>query len=171
MPPPTVTLHPATDADQPTLRRLMQLYCYDFSDMIPMPFSDDALFGDPGYIDEQLGRGHDLYLIRANGRLAGFAIVTRHSLLSPDAGITDMTQFFVIRHWRKKGVGSNAAQQLLNRYPGPWEIRVIDENTVAQAFWREVVTRHTRGNFAESRSDTNVHRGPVFTFTSPKRPA
>jgi len=164
-----VALHPATPDDQPALRHLMQLYLYDFSEFEDVPIDDDGLFGHREFIEEQFGPAHDTYVIRANGDLAGFAIVTRGSYLAHDPNVTDMTQFFILRGWRKRGVGADAAQQLFSKYRGPWEVRVIDPNTVARQFWREIITRYTQGNFAESRSDGPRHIGPVFTFTTPTR--
>lgn len=162
-----VTLHPAMPGDQSALRRLMQLYLYDFSEFAEVPINDDGMFGHKEFIEEQFGPAHDTYVIRAHGDLAGFAIVTRGSYLAHDPTITDMTQFFIVRAWRKRGVGASAAQQLFSKYPGPWEVRVIDPNTNARAFWRESISRYTQGDFAETRSDTARHQGPVFTFSAP----
>ncbi len=166
MPTPLVTLHPATPDDQPTLRRLMQLYLYDFSEFDDVPLDDDGFFGHREFIEEQFGPAHETFLIRADGQLAGFAILTRGSFLAHDLAINDLTQFFIVRAWRKRGVGASAAQQLFARHAGPWEVRVIDANTIARAFWRETITRYTQGNFAETRTDSPRHKGPVFTFTT-----
>jgi len=163
---PAVTLRIAAPDDRPTLRRLMQLYCYDFSEFTNIPLHDDGLFGDPPFIEEQLGPDHRQFLLYADGRLAGFAIVTPASYLTGDTHITDMTQFFVVRAERMQGVGAAAASQLFNRYPGKWEVRVIDTNLPAQAFWRTAIDRHTHANFAEEFANTHRHHGPVFTFTT-----
>lgn len=166
---PRVTLHPAIPDDQPALHRLMQLYLYDFSEFSEVPIDDDGLLGHREFIEEQFGPAHDVYLIRANGDLAGFAIVTRGSYLAHDPAVTDLTQFFVLRAWRKRGVGASAAMQVFALYPGPWELRVIDPNTNAHAFWEKIITRYTQNKFTESHYEGARHKGPVFTFTTPTR--
>jgi len=163
------TVHPATAHDQPMLRRLMQLYLYDFSELEEIELDDDGVLGHREFVEEQLGPRHDVYVIRAGGQLAGFAILTRGSYLAHDSGVMDMTQFFVARGFRKRGVGASAAQQLFAKYPGAWEVRVIDSNTAARSFWRETINRFTRGNFAESRANSARHKGPVFSFVTPAR--
>ncbi len=170
MPTSVVTLHAATPEDQPALRRLMQLYLYDFSEFEDIEINDDGSLGHREFIEEQFGPAHDVYVIRADGQLAGFAILTRGSYLANDPAVMDMTQFFIIRGCRKRGVGASAAQQLFSTYPGPWEVRVIDSNSVARTFWRATITRYTRGNFAETRSESHRHKGPVFAFTSRAHP-
>ncbi len=34
-----------------------------------------------------------------------------------------MAEFFVLRRWRRTGVGRAAVRDLLERFPGTWEIR------------------------------------------------
>jgi len=163
---PLVTLHPATPADQPRLRRLMQFYLYDFSELEDIDIDDDGVLGHREFIEEQFSPAHEVFLIRADAQLAGFAILTQGSFITHNSDVTDMTQFFILRAWRKRGVAAAAAQQLFARHPGPWEVRVIDSNTVARAFWRETITRFTGGNFDESRNNQQRHQGPFFAFTS-----
>lgn len=167
---PHITVTPATPADRLALDRLMQLYCYDFSQFADMPIGDDGRFGDPQFIEEQLGGNHDIYMIRADGQLAGFAIVTRRSLLTGNPEVTDMAQFFVLRPCRRRGVGAGAARQLFDRYPGPWEVRVIATNTPAQAFWRRIIKEYTEGVFSETQSDSPRQPGLVFSFRASPQP-
>ena len=77
-----------------------------------------------------------------------------------------MAQFFVMRGYRREGVGRTAATILFDRHPGPWEVRVIEENLPAEAFWRSVIERYTSGAFKVSEIDVPSDAGTLFSFTS-----
>ena len=161
-----VSVSPATEAEGPALRRLMQLYCYDFSDFSKMKMNDDGTFGNPEFIEEQFGAEHASYTLRCRGAMVGFAIVSPRNFLTGKSGVTDMAQFFVMRGYRREGVGRTAATILFDRHPGPWEVRVIEENLPAEAFWRSVIERYTSGAFKVSEIDVPSDAGTLFSFTS-----
>ncbi len=161
-----VCVSPATEAEGPALRRLMQLYCYDFSDFSDVQINDDGTFGDSEFIEEQFGPEHTSYVVRSGKELAGFAIVSPRSYLTGKSGVTDMAQFFVMRGYRGEDVGRTAASLLFDRYPGPWEVRVIKGNLGAEAFWRSVVDRYTDGAFNVSKIEAGNDSGALFAFTS-----
>lgn len=161
-----VNVAEASEADQPMLRRLMQLYCYDFSGFFEMPLNEDGTFGDPAFIEEQFGAGHRTFVIRGDSAISGFAVVTERSYLSGTAGVNDMAQFFVIRGRRRGGVGEAAASQLFTLFSGPWEVRVMKENTAALGFWRSIIDRYTGGSFAEGPETDSPLGGTLFRFES-----
>ena len=65
-----------------------------------------------------------LYLIRVRGRVAGFALVTRGSPATADPLDLDLAEFFVLRSYRRSGVGRRAAVLLWNSLPAHWIVRV-----------------------------------------------
>ncbi len=159
-----VTLLAATAADQPTLGNLMQLYSYEFSDLLDLDVTDSGLFAqrDLGrFFQEPLYR---VFFIRAGGKLAGFVIIYHRSRLSDEPGVLDMAEFFVLRRYRRQGVGARAAVQAFTTFRGKWEVRQVPKNTAATAFWRKVIGRYTGGRFEESVLDDTRWRGPVQTF-------
>ena len=82
------------------------------------------------------------------------------------AGAFDMAEFFVMRRYRRKGVGAAAATAAFDRFKGPWEIRQRRENVAATAFWRRVIGGYTGGKFDEVHWDNAAWTGPVQTFTT-----
>jgi predicted acetyltransferase len=77
-----------------------------------------------------------------------------------------MAEFFVMRRYRRKGVGLAAASAIFDRFKGPWEVRQRDENVEATAFWRRVIAHYTGGRYQEVRWDDAAWTGPVQSFTS-----
>jgi predicted acetyltransferase len=105
------------------------------------------------------------YVIRVGGQDVGFALVRDHMA----ARLHEMAEFYVERAWRRCGVGRHAAQALFARHPGFWHLQVLEENTIARAFWRSVVpspadeTRHVAANgrrfvVMQFRADVAVRR-------------
>ena len=163
---PVISLSPASKAERPALDNLMQLYIYDWSELRPLDVRDDGRFPDyplDAYWADS--RRHPL-LLRVDGRLAGFALVSEGSRLTGAPGVFDMAEFFVMRRFRRKGVGLAAASMAFDRFKGLWEIRQHDENTAATAFWRRAIDRYTGGNYREVRWDDRAWTGPVQMFTS-----
>jgi predicted acetyltransferase len=167
----SVTLERVTVEHSPLLANLLELYIHDLSAAFRhVELGEDGRYGYPAlalYWSEPERRF--AFLIRAEGRVAGFALATRGSPLSADPDVLDVTEFFVLRRYRGSGVGRRAAALLWQRLPGRWLVRVSERNSAALPFWRSVIADFTSGAAIESE-----HPGPperpsrwhVFTFES-----
>jgi predicted acetyltransferase len=161
-----IDLERALPAQRDVLRHLMQLYVYDFSEVLGLEVEEDGRFAAPAleaYWED--ARRHP-FLVRASGRLAGFALVHRGSRLTGDGDVWDMAEFFVLRRHRRAGVGLAAARQVFAAHPGRWEVRQRREATAATAFWRRAIGESTGGAFTEVDVDDATWRGPVQHFRS-----
>jgi predicted acetyltransferase len=160
-------LVPAERRHLPLLESMFQLYVYDFGEMITTRLGDDGRFTPtrpmaPYFEDDW----RHPFLIRVDDAWAGFAFAHRGSRISGDHDTWDVGELFVMRGFRRSGVGAAAAGALFDRFPGRWEVRQIPENTAATAFWRRVIGDRTGGGFTEEVHDSERWRGPVQTFTS-----
>jgi predicted acetyltransferase len=160
----------ATAEDRPVLANLIQFYLYDFTDFKDWDVQEDGRFGDYGLDGCWTTDDRHPFLIRADGKLAGFAIVDSRSHLTGERGIWDVADFFVLRRYRKRGVGERAARRLFDRFRGRWEVRVMAGNLGAQAFWRTVIGRYTDGRFEEVQWHDSRWRGPVQLFDNSPQP-
>lgn len=165
-----VRLRVATAGDATALGNLLELYVHELSDVFPgLHVGADGRFGYPklpSYFEEE---GRFPFLIERNGRLAGFALVTRGSPASNDPSVFDVAEFFVLRAERAGGVGRRAAELLWRRFPGPWTVRVAETNRGAVGFWSSVVLAFAHGDSVDLRR-AGDHRGMgwrIFTFRSP----
>jgi predicted acetyltransferase len=139
--PPLAELLPATIEAKPVLSNLYQLYIHDLTEFVEQALGDDGRFGYdplPQYWTEP---DRFPFLVKAEGRLAGFALVKRGSSFSGDPNVWDMGDFFIIRGARGHGVGTAVAQQLWWKFPGVWEIRVMPANIPALQFWKRAISR------------------------------
>lgn len=167
-----VTLVEAPPSAEPVLERLMQLYAYDFSEIMPLDVDELGRFagGTPLATCWQEPWRH-AYLIRVaregegrEGRIAGFTILDERSRLTGDPGVADVAEFFVLRRYRRLGVGLAAAAAAFALYPGRWEVRQTAANTAATGFWRRAVNTVTGGAYTETIVDDARWRGPVQRF-------
>lgn len=154
----------AKKKDADTVANLMQLYLYDFSE-----FSGEAI-GANGRFDYKY---LDLYwedpdrypfLVRTDGHLSGFALVRFEADPVNATGVMEMAEFFVMRSFRRKGVGSDAARRLWNLFPGQWRLNIWRANVPAYNFWKPLIADYTNNKFEEKGKGTRLLGETVFSF-------
>jgi predicted acetyltransferase len=161
-----ISLDPARKDERLVLDNLFQLYTYDWSERLPLDVGDDGRFD--GYPLDAYWRDdwRHPFLIRVDGKPAGFALVSARSRLTGTAGVSDMAEFFVMRRYRRKGVGFAAASAVFDRFKGPWEVRQRPDNADATSFWRRVIARYTNGSYQEDVWNDASWTGPVQRFST-----
>lgn len=130
-------LRRATAADLPRIENLMQFYNYDLSESTPLSFAENGLYAlRPKQAYWSTPTVHP-YLIEVGTALGGFAVVDQE-VVAPTSTF-NLGYFFVGRRFRNKGFGKQIVRQLLQRYPGTWEIYHLRGNEAAMRFWSGVI--------------------------------
>jgi GNAT superfamily N-acetyltransferase len=93
-------------------------------------------------------------------------LVTRGSPATEDPADLDVAEFFVLRRYRRRGVGRHAAHALWDRLTGSWVVRVADRNDRGRAFWERVVSAYTGGRFCVKRAPGRGHEWIVYRFAT-----
>jgi predicted acetyltransferase len=143
---PEIAFRTAEWPDRPVLARLLELYQYDMSEVWPQ---DLNIHGEYGFAVDRYLRNPLLraYLFLVDGRYAGFGLV------DPDVSLPGnqhwMGQFFVMKRYRRLGVGRLGARHMFERHRGRWEVGQMPLNFAAQDFWRRVIAEYTGGNYVE----------------------
>ncbi len=162
-----VTLVSASSADAALLANLLELYVHDLSETFQVAPGEDGRFGYeklPLYFSEPTRRFP--FLIRFRERIAGIAFVTRGSPLCDDLEALDVAEFFVLRGYRRFGVGRSAAFLLWDRLPGSWVVRVSEGNRAGIPFWDAAIREYTRDAYTATQRPGSPHPWRVFTFKS-----
>lgn len=158
-----ISIDKATIEEKSVLRNLMELYNYDFTEFDPEDVNEHGLYGYKYFDHYWTDEGRYPFLVRVDGKYAGFALV-RVIEFGYDIYTFSMAEFFVMKKYRKTGVGKYIAMELFNKFKGKWKVAVIEENKPAQLFWRKVVQEYTGGKFEEVREEG--WSGPIEAFVS-----
>jgi len=167
---PQVELEATGPERRETIANLIQLYTHDFSDYwIGLPqgeLGEDGRFGAYPHLDSYWAEAdREAMLIRADGKLAGFALVNAFA----NSGLpTDfsMAEFFVARKYRRLGVGQAAAVDIIRARPGQWDIAVTRRNDPAKPFWRWVAAATAVGEVEERDQNDQHWNGLILRFRS-----
>ncbi len=143
----------AQRAAKPVLRRLVELHAHDSSEFDGKDVDQHGEFGYKWFDHYWTEPHRHPFLIRVDGKIAGYAFVSELGTA------TSMSEFFVLRKYRRRGVGRIVASQMFARFPGPWTVRQTPGNDAATAFWRSVIPTH----FEEATNDD----GTVQRFEVP----
>lgn len=154
-------VRPARLEDRTPIQRMLELYQHDLSDIWDQ---DLDIHGEYGYSLDRYGSNGECraYLATVAGHYAGFALVDRAAKVGADAYWMD--QFFVLKKYRRRGVGRHLARSVLASLPGRWEVGQMPENRRAQAFWRTVISDCTAGKFEQHEIAEGWWRGVVQCF-------
>jgi predicted acetyltransferase len=163
-----VRLDAATLSDADLLSNLLELYIHDLSAAFPnVEMGADGRFGYPKlplYWSEPERRF--AFLIKCDERVAGFVLATRGSPVVDDPNVLDVAEFFVLRRYRRSGVGRQAAILLWNSLPGKWTVRVSEVSPGALLFWAGIIAEFTNGTATESTRAGSSSAWRVFFFES-----
>ena len=157
---------PAGPDQQPVLANLLELYAHDFSEFYHIEPGEDGRFGYdplPLYWSEP---GRHPFLVRVDGKLAGFVLVKRGSELSGNETAWDVAACFVLRGYRRRGIGTHIAHEVWRRFPGLWEVRVMQSNVPARNFWARAISTFTGDAVPSVRVEKDGKWWTLFTFES-----
>ncbi len=161
---PAVTLESALTA-RATVENLFQFYVHDFADFWAtrqVELGEDGRFPFyPPLTAFWNEPGAEPLLIRADGQIAGFALIDRHSHSGLPCDF-DMGEFFVARHYRREGVGRAAALMAMRERPGLWEIAIARRNLPAQPFWRSIAATLAPDGYEDLDRNDAHWNGPVL---------
>ena len=162
-----VTLQRAAPDTDRLLRDLLELYVEELSGIFPVERGPDGRFGYeklPLYWTEP--NVCHAFLIMAGSNVAGFVLATRGSPASDTATDLDVAEFFVLRTYRRSGVGRRAAIALWDLMPGRWVVRVSEANRAALHFWTDVIASYTSGAYVERQQPGDPRGWRIFRFAS-----
>jgi predicted acetyltransferase len=128
---------------------------------------DDGRFGFKKLLLYWREANRHPFLLKIDGKVAGLVFVKKGSEVSGDETVWDMAEFFVLRAFRRRGIGTQIAHKVWRKFPGQLEIRVVSTNQPASRFW-EQAAKTFMGAAIESHSiEKNGQLRHAFSFRSP----
>jgi len=160
-----IELVSATLEQKPIVANLLELYAHDFSEFHHLDLGADGRFEYkqlPLYWSE---RDRYPFLIKSGRKLVGLALLKKGSEISHIETVWDMGEFFIVRAYRRQGIGMKAAHELWRMFPGPWEVRVMDSNRAALHFWTRATTAFNNGEAVHpTRIEKDGETWRLFAF-------
>jgi len=163
-----VSLERGEPSQRDTLANLVQLYIHDFSEFLSgqrkLAVGEEGRFADLLRLDDYWREpDRSVWFIRAGGQLAGFALLNKNSHCNRPVDF-NMGEFFLMRTFRRDGVGARAAVDLIRMHPGQWEIAVSARNPPALAFWPRVIAYADVRDVQTLQGDGKQWTGPITRF-------
>ncbi|WP_282941575.1 GNAT family N-acetyltransferase [Paenibacillus sp. RC67] len=163
----SMELQPISYEEKSVLQHIMELYQYDMSE-----FEDNIHVNAHGlygykYIDNYwTEEGRFAFFVKVDGQIAGFALIREHEPLPDGTPNYSVAEYFIMRAYRKMGVGYWTAQQIFSKFQGKWSLSYLKRNVVSELFWRKVIGDCSQGEITET-----ISRGlPTFEFYTTGRP-
>ena len=131
------------------IKNLMQFYMYDFSEYIRYDVEEDGLFADYPFLEEYWKEENHRfpYIITKEEKYVGFVLVKL--IESQERNYFSIAEFFIMKKYRREGIGKAIAGQIFNLHKGQWEIYQKESNKPAQVFWNKIINEYTKGQFKE----------------------
>jgi len=131
------------------IKHLMQFYIYDFSEYVDLDVEEDGLYKEYPYLDDYWKDEsyRFAYVLRNDENYIGFVLV--RLVAAEEREYFSIAEFFIMRKYRRKGIGKAVAEQMFNLHRGQWEVHQMESNKPAQVFWTKVINEYTKGQFKE----------------------
>jgi predicted acetyltransferase len=150
--------------EKPVLQNLLQLCLHDYSEFNGEDVDEHGIYSYH-YLDNYWTEpGRYAFLVRIDGKLAGFVLVRQPDPMKADYHVAE---FFILRKYRRRGLGRQVAFWVFDHFPGEWMVSQEKGNLPAQAFWRKIIADYTGGAFTDTFRDDADWRGPTQLFRSP----
>ena len=159
-----INLDPIPLSSKPVLRQRLELYLYDFSQYDLADVNEHGHYGYD-YLDHYWTEpGRHPYFIKIDDQLAGFVLINSYSVVLEMGTAKSVGEFFVMRKYRGKGVGTAAALETFAKFPGRWEVRQFGANEPSKIFWEKVIGTYTHGHFKKQTIPSEDGEEQVITF-------
>lgn len=122
------------------LKHLITLFLHDLSEFNPdQEFNqENGLFEFDEFEWFFEKNGLSPYFIIFDNNIVGFILIQSDPFTNPDRYDYLVNSFFILKKFRRRGLGKQAAHQLFQQLPGRYVIGQLSNNDPAIAFWRSV---------------------------------
>jgi predicted acetyltransferase len=165
-PPPHIEVVPAGMEQEPVLANLLELYAHDFSEFHPSQLGADGRFGYPHLSTYWSQPDHYPFLVKVDGNLAGLALIKKSHSTFHGGEVWDVAEFFIVRAYRRRGIGGAAAHEVWKKFRGRWEVRVMESNRTGAEFWSRALAAFVGGPIVPVAIEKDGVRWQVFAFES-----
>jgi predicted acetyltransferase len=144
----SIEVSPALITDKSIIQQMMELFRHDLSEFEDLDLDENGYFGYR-YLDYYwIESDRYPFIVKVDGKLAGFGLVNQHTYLPTSQ--YSVAEFFILRKYRRRGIGRQVAGNIFDRFAGRWEISILPTNVIALRFWREVIKSYRSEKYTET---------------------
>src|SRR5215510_1263759 len=142
-----IKIIPVLIEEKEILRNLLEKYNYDTSEEDGDDVNELGLCGYK-YLDHYWTEtDRYAYFTKIQDKLAGFVMIDKYLYFNEIKSDYCISEFFVLRKYRKMGIGKYVIKYIVNKYKGEWQIGYNPKNNIGKIFWNKVVKEITNGNY------------------------
>ncbi|MDQ0232608.1 GNAT family N-acetyltransferase [Metabacillus malikii] len=124
--------------DKHILKNLYPLYLHDLSQYTVEDIDNNGQY-DIDFLDDFWEKeGLIPYLIKAEGSIVGFILVQTGAYAPPTGEDFYVSEFFILRKYRRKGIGKKVIKEFFNLFSGTYLLGQLPNNIPAIQFWKSV---------------------------------
>lgn len=146
------------------LRNLFEHYIHDMAEWFEI---DTRADGSYSYDTSSVWKNNcEAYLAKVENSIVGFAVIGAAVEWLDAVAAHDVHEFFVIRRYRRSGIGTAMANRLWDAHSGEWLVRALEANAAAARFWRRSIASYSEGAYEEQIRIVKKRPWIFFRFTS-----
>jgi len=162
-----IQIEPVLIEQKPVFIQLLNLYNYDFTEFSNADINEYGYYVDEDtkYYTENLGINPKMhpFFIHVDEKLAGFVVVGDGSYMYlDDENAHNIDEFFVMKKYRRNGIGRFAAKAVFDMFKGKWEVCQHQNNLPARKFWKFVISEYTGNKYQECGTENDEMVGFIF---------
>ncbi|MEC0232299.1 GNAT family N-acetyltransferase [Paenibacillus alba] len=132
--------------EKSVLYNLIQLYRYDSSEFDGHVLNHHGMYLYKYFDHQWTDEYRRPFIVKVDGEISGFVLISldvpkEYMKLSTAEKTNLVSDFFIMRKYRRRGVGRYVAYSLFEQFSGTWEIRQTAANKTAYEFWKQIITR------------------------------
>jgi len=151
------------------LRQLIELYEYDFSEFTERDVNEYGFYGYKYFDHYWTDENRYPFFVMIDKKYAGFVMINNHCYLLKDDKAKSIAEFFIMRKYRRKGIGKEVATKIFDMFRGDWEVLQHGNNDPSKMFWKRVIEEYTQGNFELLEVETVKWKGQGYIFNNSGR--
>lgn len=148
------------------LKQMIELYEYDFSEFNDQDLNEHGYYGYKYFDHYWTEEDRHPFFILVGGKYAGFVLVNSHCYIKQSGQAKSIAEFFVMRKYRRGGIGKQAAKMIFDKFKGDWEVLQHGNNEASQYFWVNVIDEYTQGEYSVVDVETEFWKGKGITFNN-----
>lgn len=125
---------------EPILVDLLDAYAHELSRFHSVGFGADGRFIYRELPTYWRDPGKHAFFVVMDGVPVGFVLIKQAPSAAEFKRVWDVAEFFIGAAYRRRGVGLAAAHTVWRQLKGNWQVRVLEANRAALAFWERATT-------------------------------